>query len=319
LALLAAGTQLLKSGDRGRIESLKQVSRGSDVEAYIDCVAATLDQDLPTLSAALKRWEESEWSYRKFLDINVLKRLQGLPNPHELFDSHSLELNLFRESGDVSLVVLAEDPATAAKAFEMFVRSQGLNCNVLEAARFDQATDAFELQTSEGDFVFTFTPTNEQAFVQNTLTSTFANSARTIVRCTPKDTGLGQYAAKHVAVRTQLNSLLGGLSSAVAVYDSGSRSVFYGTDWQQRFSQSLHTGIDPTHPQECLEILAPKSEPELLERDGRSYVALGEARELIPVKLEAHASPWLHERCHTLSPSILAPCLPVGAAVKVSR
>lgn len=319
LALLAAGTQLLKSGDRGRIESLKQVSRGSDVEAYIDCVAATLDQDLPTLSAALKRWEESEWSYRKFLDINVLKRLQGLPNLHELFDSHSLELNLFRESGDVSLIVLAEDPATAAKAFEMFVRSQGLNCNVLEAARFDQAMAAFELQTSEGDFVFTFTPTNEQAFVQNTLTSTFANSARTIVRCTPKDTGLGQYAAKHVAVRTQLNSLLGGLSSAVAVYDSGSRSVFYGTDWQQRFSQSLHTGIDPTHPQECLEILAPKSEPELLERDGRSYVALGEARELIPVKLEAHASPWLHERCHTLSPSILAPCLPVGAAVKVSR
>ncbi|MDX1930272.1 MAG: hypothetical protein SFV81_27345 [Pirellulaceae bacterium] len=319
LALLAAGTQLLKSGDRGRIESLKQVSRGTDVEAYIDCVAATLDQDLPTLSAAIKRWEEAEWSYRKYLDINALKRLQGLPNLDELFDSHSLELKLFRDSGDVSLIVLDADPAIAAKEFETFVRSQGLNCNVLEAARFDQAAAALEVQTSDCELVFTFTPTNAQAFVESTLTSTFANNARTIVRCTPKDTGLGQYAAKHVAVRTQLNSLLGGLSSAVAVYDSGAKSVFCGTDWQQRFSQSVHTGIDPAHPQECLGILAPKSEPEFLERDGRSYVAVGEARELIPVKLEAHASPWLQKRCHTLSPSILAPCLPVGAAVKVER
>jgi hypothetical protein len=318
-ALMVAATQLLKSGDRGRTERLKQVSRGTDAEVYVDRVVATLDRDIPALCTAMKRLQASEWSYLKFVDTDVLKSLQGDPSLLKVLDAQPLELEVFRDSGEIYSMVLAEDPEKAVNALAAFLKSKGMNYDVLAATRFDQAIAALELSTMDGGFVLTFVPTTEQAFVRNALTASFSPQARCIVMCTFKGNGPGQYAARRIAARTQLNGLLGGFPSAVALHDSGSMSVFCGVGWQERFGQSLQTGIDLAHPKECVGLLSPNSEPVFMERDGQPFVVLGEARELIPIKLQQQPSPWLDERGVTLAPSILAPAVPADAVVKIER
>jgi len=96
-------------------------------------------------------------------------------------------------------------------------------------------------------------------------------------------------------------------------------SVYFGEGWQERFGQSLQTGIDPAHPKEFYELLKPKNLPGFIERDVQSFVVLGEARELIPVKLQPQESPWLAEVGVTLAPSILVPCLPADVLVTFNR
>ena len=317
--LNTAGKQLLLSGDRRLVEPLKQASRGTDMQAYVDCVSATLERDIPALCSAIKRWDEVDWNYQQFVDVTVLYRLQGVQDLRKVFDTRPFDLDGLVASNEVYQLVLSEEPLLAAKAFEEFLKSKGLNHQILDATRFDQASAAIELKTEDGDFVFAFNPADQKAFIASPLTETFAKEARTIVMCSAKNTGQGQYEARRNTQRTQLNGVLGGLASASALYDAQSLSLFYGAGWQERFGQSVQTGVDLAHPQQCYAILANSEAKSFLERDGQSYVAIGEARELIPVKLQPQASPWLGELAVTLAPSILVPCLAEDAVVKIER
>ena len=318
-ALTSAGSQLLKSGDPRRIEGLRQISRGTDLEAYVDCVAATLERDIPTLCKAIKRWEAIDGYHQNFADFDVLKRLQGLPNLRDITVVQPFNFNTLRYSGDESLLVLAAEAAQAADTLEDFLKLKGIAYTVLEHARFDQAAAAVEIKTSAGEFVLTFAPTNPEAFAKNSLTGIFRQSARSLVVCIRKDIDFEPSEARQVVLRKTIHDLLEGLPTAVALRDVGSSSLFCGDGWQQRFGQARQTGIDLAHPKEFYDLLAREITQGFIERDGHSFVVLSEARELLPVKLESQASPWLDEVGVTLSPSILLPCLPADIRISLER
>jgi hypothetical protein len=320
-AVKSAGSQLLKSGDKRRIEPLRQVSRGTDVEAYVDCVAATLEGDVPALCHAIERWDSSGPSgpYQKFVDVDVLKRLQGIPNLRDVTVVQPIDIASLRYSCHESLLVLAADAAQATITFEDFLKSKAISYTALESSRFDQATAAFEIKTGNGEFVVTFRSASAEAFEKNALTDTFAKDARTFAICVRKNTDMQESSSSEFALRTTINDLLVGLPSAVALSDVGSTSVFYGAGWQQRFGQSLKTGIDVAHPKEFYDSLAVDKSKWFIERNGQSFVVFSQARELVPIKLQPQASPWLDEVGVALAPSILIPCLTADMMVETDR
>lgn len=317
-AVRSAGALLLKIGDKNRIEPLRQAAQGTDEATYIDCIAATVSKNIPALSKTLSD-DVNDSPLDRFIDRDVLNCLQGAQDLRDLTNVQPVDFSSLRFACAECPIALAADAADAAITFENFLKTKAINYRQIEASRFDQATSVFEVKTSDGELVLSFISSSEDQFDKNPQITPIANKSRALVRCALKDAGMQEQKAAAISLRSAVNGLMDGFPSALALGDVVGSSVFYGEGWQQRFSQSLETGIDLAHPKETYEFLKWNNAARFIERDGQSFLVLGEVRELVPIKLQPQQSLWSDERGLTLAPSILIPSLPADIFVTVDR
>ncbi len=313
-AVQRAGELILMQRSTKYLDTLRQLSRGSDMTAYVDCVAATLAKDSKALIDASEQWRKSEWLDSQFVSNPlVLECLEDDAVLREVTEQQPLALDQLQQDCAHVTLALAAEPSAVFNELKQFCESKSFAIESLDAARFDHASAACVVSVANTKLLITFTATEHFDLGATAEAREILKDAQTIAAVVLQNfSGNGSVTSREL--RRGVSELIDGMPSSVAMIDAKYDNLHYKPGWQQRLSASIETGIDPAFPDEYYLTILAKQDAALIERDGKHFavLAVGNLRELIPVEPQRQETPWQETKALTLAPSLVLPQLSVG-------
>ncbi len=317
-AVQRAGELIMMQRSTKYLDTLRQLSRGSDMTSYVDCVAATLAKDSKALIDASEKWRRFEWLNSQFVSNPlVLECLDDAAVLREVTKQQPLALDQLQQDCAHVTLALAAEPSAAFDELKQYCESKSFTLELVDAARFDQASTACVVSVANSKLLITFTAAQHFDLGTSAEAREILKDAQTIAAVMLQNfSGNGSVTAREL--RRGITELAEGMPSSVAMIDAKYDNVHYKPGWQQRLSASIETGIDPACPDEFYLPILAKQDSMLIERDGKNFavLAVGNVRELIPVEPQQQETPWQETKALTLAPSLVMPQLSQGVHVR---